>query len=159
MNPMCHRPADPVRKEGERARPSCVRADANQAKKWAGNRSAGGRKRTRVRLCRRVGPAFLSAPTQTDGRGRNGSPHWSCSKCTLAIHKCINFVLQFLDHLTHPWVTNIIPLVFRCRSLAYKQGRADMALDLVLYGSVGALCYAIYFEYKHDLEKARRNNH
>ncbi|XP_044416513.1 uncharacterized protein [Triticum aestivum] len=44
-------------------------------------------------------------------------------------------------------------------SLAYKQGRADMALDLVLYGSVGALCYAIYFEYKHDLEKARRNNH
>ena len=62
-----------------RARPSCVRADANQAQKWAGNGSAGGRKRTRARLGRRVGPSFLFVPTQTDAVGRNGSPHWSCS--------------------------------------------------------------------------------
>ncbi|XP_044409213.1 uncharacterized protein [Triticum aestivum] len=43
--------------------------------------------------------------------------------------------------------------------LMYKRGRADMAIDLLLYGSLGVLGYAIYFEYKHDLEKARRNNH
>ena len=35
------------------------------------------KKRTRVRLGRRVEPTFLFAPTQTDARGRNRSPHWS----------------------------------------------------------------------------------
>ena len=70
-----------------RARPSCVRADTNQAKKWTGNGSAGGWKRTRVRLGRRVGLAFLSPPIQTGGRRRKGSPHCSCSKCLIKNQK------------------------------------------------------------------------
>ena len=89
------------------ARPSRVRADANPAQKWAGNGSPADEKRTRVRLGRRVGPTFLSAPTQTDGGGRNGSPHWSCS---YFLHRERRGLMSYLTlhAVTQVWAGNLL---------------------------------------------------
>uniref|UniRef100_A0A453JEP6 NADH-ubiquinone oxidoreductase chain 3 n=1 Tax=Aegilops tauschii subsp. strangulata TaxID=200361 RepID=A0A453JEP6_AEGTS len=49
------------------------RADAFGGQIWAANASARTRRGRDLGLGRRVGPPLLSAPTQTDAGGRNGS--------------------------------------------------------------------------------------